>query len=81
MTKSYHLHANNKFFLLLCSLLLSISGYSREMAGMNSSVDIDQQQDAFTLKGKVSDEHGNPLPGASLVLLGSTRGVGTDLYG
>ena len=81
MTKSNHLPFNNKSILLLCMLFISFSGYSREVASTASPSAVDQQQDAFTLKGKVSDTHGNPLPGASLVLVGSTRGVVTDLDG
>lgn len=81
MTKSYHLPADNKFILLLCLLFISFSGFSREVTGMNSSSALAQQDNSFTLKGKVLDEQGHPLPGASLVLLGSTRGVVTDLDG
>jgi TonB-linked SusC/RagA family outer membrane protein len=48
---------------------------------MKNSFVVNKQKDDFTLKGKVSDEQGGPLPGASLVLVGSTRGVVTDLDG
>ena len=81
MTESFHLHPGNKVLLLLCFLSLSFSGFSREVTGMDSSSALAQQEGSFTLKGKVLDEQGHPLPGASLVLLGSTRGVVTDLDG
>ena len=81
MTKTNHWPFTTKSFLLLCTLFISFSGHSREAASYNTPSAVDQQQDAFTLKGKVSDEHGKPLPGASLVLVGSTRGVVTDLDG
>ena len=80
MSKSNHLPFNSKLLLLLITLFISFAGHSREATG-SSPLAVDQQQDAFTLKGKVSDSNGNPLPGASLVLVGSTRGVVTDLDG
>jgi len=33
------------------------------------------------LTGKVLDDNGEPLPGAAIVVKGSTRGVTTDLDG
>lgn len=39
------------------------------------------QQAAIELKGKVIDEEGEPLPGVNIVVVGSTRGVATDLDG
>ncbi|MCF0074926.1 TonB-dependent receptor [Dyadobacter sp. CY261] len=38
-------------------------------------------REEVTVKGKVSDEHGDGLPGVSVVLKGSQRGVTTDLSG
>ena len=80
MIKANYLPFSSRYHLLLCILFISFSGYSREVANY-TPLAVDQQQGAFTLKGKVSDAHGNPLPGASLVLVGSTRGVVTDLDG
>ncbi len=34
-----------------------------------------------TITGTVSDENGNPLPGATIVLEGTTRGVASDFDG
>ena len=65
---------------------LSITGYSAGN-GTNKKVEIPgrfnfpQPEDKFTLSGKVSDEKGDPLPGVSIVLVGGTRGVATDLDG
>lgn len=39
------------------------------------------QQQKITLKGKVLDDLGEPLPGAAIIVVGSTRGVTTDLDG
>jgi TonB-dependent starch-binding outer membrane protein SusC len=54
--------------LLLVALLLSISwvGFA---------------QTAISIKGKVSDSQGEAIPGASVVLKGTTRGVVTDVDG
>ncbi len=81
MTNLYSLHFDNKLILIICFLFISFSGYSGEVANMKNSFVVNKQKDDFTLKGKVSDEQGDPLPGASLVLVGSTRGVVTDLDG
>ena len=39
------------------------------------------EQGKRLLKGKVLDDQGEPLPGAAIVVVGSTRGVTTDLDG
>lgn len=40
-----------------------------------------QQQGDLTVKGVVSDEEGNPLPGVTITVEGSPRGVITDIDG
>lgn len=40
-----------------------------------------QQQRTITVKGVVADEKGNPLPGVTITVEGSTRGVITDIDG
>lgn len=40
-----------------------------------------QQEEQFQVKGIVTDTNGNPLPGVSIVLKGSTHGVITDAEG
>lgn len=40
-----------------------------------------QDKGSFTIKGKVTDEDDLPLPGVNIVVVGSTRGVATDLDG
>ena len=47
------------------------------MFGVTFSIQA-QQKD---VKGKVSDETGNPLPGASIIIKGLTNGVSTDFDG
>jgi hypothetical protein len=54
--------------LLLLALLLSISWISKA-------------QNPINVKGKVADTKGEAIPGASVVLKGSTRGVVTDVNG
>ncbi|WP_421918807.1 SusC/RagA family TonB-linked outer membrane protein [Marinifilum sp.] len=40
-----------------------------------------EQQEIKTIKGKVTDANGRPLPGVSIVIKGSTIGVATDIDG
>lgn len=40
-----------------------------------------QQDNTLTIRGTVTDGTGGPLPGASITVLGTTRGVTTDLDG
>lgn len=63
---------------LLC---ITFSGYSKDEGNMIQSSAFNQQNDDFILRGKVTDEKGEPLPGATIVLVGSTRGVVTDIDG
>ena len=53
------------FMMLLCTLF-STSAYG---------------QDGFIVRGQVSDELGQPLPGASIVEKGTTNGVSSDFDG
>lgn len=40
-----------------------------------------QNKGEMTINGKVIDETGSPLPGVNIIVVGSTRGVATDLDG
>lgn len=43
---------------------------------------VEQQQVNFVqVKGRVTDEKGNPLPGAAVIIHGTTQGVSTDVEG
>ncbi|HBL34130.1 MAG TPA: SusC/RagA family TonB-linked outer membrane protein [Porphyromonadaceae bacterium] len=42
---------------------------------------VQQQKKAITVKGKVTDEKGESLPGATVIIVGSTKGVITDVDG
>ena len=50
-----------------------------EFVKIRDNKEIVQQQ--ITIKGKVTSEDGEPLPGVTIMLVGSTRGVVTDLDG
>lgn len=43
-----------------------------------SSKTIPQQQQQITIRGKVTDTDGKPLPGVTIIILGTTRGVITN---
>ena len=40
-----------------------------------------QKQEKKTIKGTITDEKGDPMPGVTVVVVGSTRGVITDIDG
>ena len=58
---------NYMLLLLLCLLLGSLPGHAQDKSA--------------TLRGKITDEQGNPLPGANLFLLQSRSGAVTDTEG
>ncbi|NER16735.1 TonB-dependent receptor [Spongiivirga citrea] len=49
--------------------------------GLNLSVSNDFVKTQFTVKGKVTDSDGNPLPGANVVEEGTSNGTTTDFEG
>ncbi|TFV94548.1 TonB-dependent receptor [Algoriphagus kandeliae] len=53
------------YSFLICTLLFSVEGFAQKNI----------------LKGKISDENGNPVQGASVLLEGTVRGVQSDLDG
>ncbi|MDR0713829.1 MAG: TonB-dependent receptor [Bacteroidales bacterium] len=67
------------FFGINTGFLRAGNGFYPENAGRNHSVSF-QQQD-ITVKGHVIDENGSPLPGATITIAGTTRGVLTDTDG
>ena len=44
-------------------------------------VEQQQQVNFVQVKGRVTDEKGNPLPGAAVIIHGTTQGVSTDMEG
>ena len=55
----------NHFLCLVLTLSISVLSYAQEKV----------------IKGKVSDESGLPIPGASLLIKGTTKGNTTDMEG
>ena len=82
---------NRNRFLLKCLALCAFSIFCIEGAKADlkeKSLEkpltkdlIAQQKSKKTIKGTVSDEEGETLPGASIQIKGTTRGVTTDLDG
>ena len=59
--------------LSLCCMVLSpISSFAN---------DAQQDKKTIVVKGRVLDENDNPLPGATVIIKGDTRGVSTDFNG
>ncbi len=48
---------------------------------VNQEQDVTGSQPLFSIKGRVTDEKGEPLPGVNIILKGTTSGVITDLDG
>lgn len=68
--------------LFLCLMLFSLSGYASDSYGKEAPASIVQQTPKeIEVKGKVLDELGDPLPGVNIVVVGSPRGVTTDIDG
>jgi TonB-linked SusC/RagA family outer membrane protein len=62
---------------VLIALFFAASGWNAASAA--DTFDIVQQQQP--VKGKVLDEEGLPLPGATIMIVGSTTGTSTDIDG
>lgn len=72
------------FITLVCILLLTSSfplkaDINNESRILNLNSEIVKQNKI--VMGVVKDEKGNPLPGVTIIVVGSTRGVSTDLDG
>ncbi|MFV0329133.1 MAG: SusC/RagA family TonB-linked outer membrane protein [Dysgonomonas sp.] len=63
------------FCTLACMLFLFM------VASMHSFAAVNEVYQSITVKGKVTDNIGEPLPGVSIVLKGTTTGVMTDIDG
>lgn len=80
-TESTFMWRLNKGFFIFLFLVSSICNlYAGIVENRNSSVDL-QQQNEGKLIGRVVDENGESLPGATVIIKGSTRGVITDENG
>lgn len=69
------------FILIFLSVLgvsaKSFSPYSR-LNIQHESASIKQAQQPLKIKGKVLDEQNKPIPGATIIIIGTSRGVITD---
>lgn len=64
--------------MLLLGMLCTLMGYDSPAAPPLPAV---WQQDNFTVKGKVKDIHGNPLPGVTVLVKDTKKGATTDEKG
>ncbi len=69
----------NIFFLLFLFISSPLSAADKSSHMRNDGPHESQQN--FTVKGVVVDESANPLPGVTILIEGSTRGVTTDTDG
>ena len=67
-----------RILLLSLSVILSLFFSSEIFAQNNKNISDDSQtqsSDKITVTGKVVDERNQPLPGATIVIRGSRRGI------
>lgn len=79
--KLYQSKLLGKFFQM-CLIMLVLAGISMPLfasgnSGDNSALQVDRRN----IRGKVVDEKGAPLPGVTITVVGTTRGVITDVDG
>ncbi|MDR2120514.1 MAG: SusC/RagA family TonB-linked outer membrane protein [Tannerella sp.] len=67
--------------LLLFAGITAAGSMDMQAAGLKTAAAADAQQDGKTVTGTVTDNRGEPLPGVSVVLTGTTQGSITDADG
>ena len=70
--------------LFACTLVGACCGTALPSWGNNQPADMyvnAAQQDEKTLSGTVTDSHGEPLPGVSVTIKGTTKGTITNIDG
>jgi len=68
-----------RHLILVFTLIIGISGLNQVNAFENDSTDDEQQQEGIT--GTVVDSDGNPIPGVTVYLKGTSTGSITDIDG
>ena len=64
--------------------VLKDSGFTYKITGNNVAIVRQQdskQTDVIKVQGRVTDERGDPIPGATVLIQGTTQGVATDFDG
>ena len=82
--KMIFLRKESFLFFEIFFLMFLFNGFSTRAAVNFNDITIERSnvvQQNRTVKGKVVDEKDNPLPGVTIIVVGSTRGVSTDLDG
>jgi TonB-linked SusC/RagA family outer membrane protein len=67
--------------LLIALLLTTTPGWANRTVAGSSEKTANQQAPPVTVKGKVTDEKGDGLPGVTVILKGSDKGTTTDATG
>ncbi|HZL10668.1 MAG TPA: TonB-dependent receptor [Prolixibacteraceae bacterium] len=84
LSKEYTLDIKNSNIEKILKEVLNQDEYSYRMIDRNiviTRIDSNTNQDNTKVTGKVTDSSGNPLPGVSVVLKGTTNGTITDTNG
>ncbi|MGM0376124.1 MAG: SusC/RagA family TonB-linked outer membrane protein, partial [Bacteroidota bacterium] len=76
---------SNRFYALAVATLLILSGLNSAQAsgsdGLEESTSQEQQDANITVKGAVTDQDGEPIPGVNVVVVGTSTGTITDMDG
>ena len=69
------------FKLLFLVLLLIVCGNTQASTKLNEKSQESYQDGSLQIRGKVTDLTGQPLPGATIMIVGTSKGVVTDVDG
>ena len=69
------------FFILITTSLYGQSPETDKMTSDSRETNVDQNQQNASLRGLITDENGNELQGASVVVAGTDKGVNTNERG
>jgi TonB-linked SusC/RagA family outer membrane protein len=69
------------FFCILISFSFLLTGQLRASAETSNGLSTDSQIEQKTVRGDVKDSNGQPLPGVTVVVVGTTIGTVTDADG
>ena len=74
-------NVTRKLLLLLCFFTYVIESHALVNGIVNADVNFEIDQQTISVKGVVMSEFDEPLPGATITIKGTTKGVITDMDG
>ena len=72
----------NAFGIILCSVMMGSQAFANVKEGSGKAMEPKEvQQQSIKISGTVSDDRGETIPGATVMIKGTTVGTTTDLNG